>query len=637
MKVVAPLQEDRVRYLTLTIHAVQRSQSRSLRFQLTDPENLLFLFCVSVAEADFSVIKDQQCLNVDFAGFAGKFIDLVELCRANGLAADRPLLSTGGSSADGQSEPLLLSSASSGSPQRRMLVPGRISAVLRMDDAQHKAATLRILEHDELRDVDRFSLSLRAGTDVMLLDYLTGLVVFYRDRCKCLAGDLKETKEQCISLSAECKNLKNDLRVRDEREASALRDAEAVLSAKLNDLREEQTRKLEAMVKTHELEKRGIETVLKEELQAMSSKHADLQKQHLALTEGKSQLELRVRELTSEGASQAKQIAVVTSELESLRTERMSLSRNLSDLQRQFHDMELAHSSGQQQVRGLEQNGATLKELLDSAYKQKDVLEEQSRGLKEALKHKDDKLRLAVGEINKANEILSQRGMLIEQLKQKLSIKAAVVGKQEEAIRGMERIQAEFNSERNSLRLTVDEKTTEIDKLKVQIKKLTDRLEESTKIIEKDEGAIRWLSNQVNELQLQHAGAVSRGRYPASGSGGSTVDALPSFMVPPTAGNVSMSAAGSASTFSSSSAAAAGEISGASLYAASVSTPLQGNVAPSYARGSVATGGLSVSYRPPSDFARIGDMYLSAATGSSAGDEVAQAHLDYLRPAISTK
>lgn len=49
-------------------------------FQITDEDDLYFLYTLEVGEHDFHNLKRDQKLVIDFAGFSKKFIDLVKLC-----------------------------------------------------------------------------------------------------------------------------------------------------------------------------------------------------------------------------------------------------------------------------------------------------------------------------------------------------------------------------------------------------------------------------------------------------------------------------------------------------------------------------------------------------------------------------
>ncbi|KFM80839.1 Spindle assembly abnormal protein 6-like protein, partial [Stegodyphus mimosarum] len=57
---------------------------RELVISLTDENDPFFLHNLHLSEEDFQILKVNQGLLVDFPAFSQKFIDLVELCIAEG-------------------------------------------------------------------------------------------------------------------------------------------------------------------------------------------------------------------------------------------------------------------------------------------------------------------------------------------------------------------------------------------------------------------------------------------------------------------------------------------------------------------------------------------------------------------------
>lgn len=51
--------------------------------ELTQEQDPLFLYCLSVGEEEFHHLKTEQTLLVDFGSFPGKVVELLQLCIEN--------------------------------------------------------------------------------------------------------------------------------------------------------------------------------------------------------------------------------------------------------------------------------------------------------------------------------------------------------------------------------------------------------------------------------------------------------------------------------------------------------------------------------------------------------------------------
>lgn len=74
--------EEHFRLLTFTICVGEKAQGGRVfqSIQITDDQDLQFLFVVEITEQDFLILKQDQSLNVDYQEFPGMLGQLFEYC-----------------------------------------------------------------------------------------------------------------------------------------------------------------------------------------------------------------------------------------------------------------------------------------------------------------------------------------------------------------------------------------------------------------------------------------------------------------------------------------------------------------------------------------------------------------------------
>jgi len=436
---------------------------RDLMIRLTDDSNCFFLYTAVIGEEDFSILKSQQCLNVDFNQFPESFISLISACEQptnHHLSSSNYLLTLGsGSGSCGQ-------------------------------------ADLNIIETSTFRQTVHLSLKFIQGDDSDVKDYLAECLGIYRERYDSTKTELANTR---ASFSNKLESAETEVERLETQKAELQRELltqadqiTAKFNTEMSALRDEKSREYDQKRR----ERDDFEQKTRMSQSAIETKLIQTETVNKELTERKFRAESQIREHRLKISGYEEEIDVIKIDLKKFRV----LNKDLGS---ENHELEKKCSTLERDVALLQQEVDNKLDRINMIEQQKNSVEESKRDHEERVedlrldnkKLKDSKQSLA-DELCKANEIIKKLHTSNKELKYKNDMKNMVSIQQEEVVKQKsvenEDLKREFE------RMTIDNKSME----EVIGKNKVDMVEMGLKL-KNNENCIQWLNKQLNEKQMQ--------------------------------------------------------------------------------------------------------------------------------------
>jgi spindle assembly abnormal protein 6 len=145
----------------------------SLTSQITDENDLYFLYTLDIGEHDFHNLKKEQHILVDFSGFAAKFVDLVNMCFKQ---------------------------------RESELMASHFLANLDLD-----SGIFSIIETNEFKHLTHLSLRFRPGNDAAVKSYLASTLIQSQTTCREQHNELQRCQLLISRLESDRETLSEEL------------------------------------------------------------------------------------------------------------------------------------------------------------------------------------------------------------------------------------------------------------------------------------------------------------------------------------------------------------------------------------------------------------------------------------------
>lgn len=452
------------------------SHKRDLILRLTDDNNWFFLYTLNLGEEDFSVLRQQQGLLVDFITFPNSLIQLIDSC-------------------DSVSNLQKGNSQSSSSFNLNLIQP----------ESQSSPAQLNILEINAFRQITHLNLKLTQGDDTDIKDYLAECLSTLKQSLEKTSSELTNTRshftsrlESAETEVARLENKNNEL----HRDLLTKTDKlTAQYKIEISKLREEKSKNEAHLQNVGRKDREELESLLKSERTELNDKILELESINKELTARKFRSDGQIRE-------QKLKINSLEEELNSLNGEVVKLRSHNRELNVERHDHEKIISNLKTQVALLEQEVKNKLELIDKTGNQIEKFEEYKINSDERineLKRANDQLNKKFNsrgdELVKANEIIQRQHGSIKELKYKNELKSVMASQNESAIQSKSQQLSDQIKQVDSLKLKLQTSESNLSQAQQSINEMQDKLKNN-------ENCIQWLNKQLNDKTIS-GGSVS--------------------------------------------------------------------------------------------------------------------------------
>ncbi|CAH8623278.1 unnamed protein product [Heterobilharzia americana] len=443
---------------------------KELEFRLTDCDDFYFLFSARITVDEFSKIKHQQGLLVNFNDFEQRVVDLLHTCSQEEYK-EAPKYGLRFSKTPGEG-----------------------------------CGLLQIVEATNFKYLHHLSLNLGAADDEKLKAYLVS----------CLKKLKTESDIRIKQLSQSVSEITSCLRSVEEAKRSIMDDFESFkvqYSAREADLRTKYENTIQEMGLQHE----EIKTKLEESV----SKEKDLfqQMQEELHRDFKSRLDLALsnnKNLRDNQSTLQIRVEQLQDKLKLSETENISLNEEVKGLRAQLDTAHRTNSDQSEIVNQLQSRLSTLEQ--DLAVKNKQLLEsknlltteqEQKSHTLEQLEHQchnvqnlEKMLSSNLEEINKSNEIIKRLQTDVKSYQVKAKLRGQVAAEQERLLITKDSEIQRLNAELNSLKSELVSVTRCNAHITEEHRQAMQSLMDAQKTIKSNETIIAWLNRQIAENDL---------------------------------------------------------------------------------------------------------------------------------------
>ena len=465
--------EERTEKLCVSVNmnsATRTKPVKVLELNITSEEDPYFLHSLTVSEEDFTVLKAEQGIIVDFATFPLKFIELLEEC---------------------------ISSAAS----------GRFLAVLNLSRGD---STFSIVEANQFRHLAHITLSFRPGNDASIKQYLAGRVLELKKVREDLCAKLSQTETHLQGLQADFTSQSAELRNLQVRLSSSEREHIASNASALADAKHSSMREMEEMKAGHE---RHCEELMRRhtaQMDALLGRNEELDGTNKSLTASKYELENKVAELTAKLNSSTDEVKSLRAEGVNLKEENRALDSLKHEHTKGLTEYAVRVSGMEQALKDREEMGRVLQQRLDDAEAHRAAIGDALEQTRSTAASAEERATIAAAEIDRGNQIIEKLQTELREARAKLKLQKSVFKQQETAMaQKQEELEKHARGEA-AVKQLADGKTDEIERLRSIVDDQKSKLHESQELLKSNQQMIQWLNSQITEAQL---GKVGGSRY----------------------------------------------------------------------------------------------------------------------------
>ncbi|XP_046445100.1 spindle assembly abnormal protein 6 homolog [Daphnia pulex] len=444
--------EERKHFLRLSVELISSGMSstsfrKDLQIEITDEDDPYIFYSLRMSEEDFSVLKSQQGLLIDFSSFPAKFVQLVERCVT-----------------EHQTE----------SPKFLILIRYQ-------NEMSKPCFVFEIVETNPFKHLCHLSLRLSEGGETQIKKHLS--------------LKLRQLKEEQESNLQTLKGLEQQIDI--ERKNNAQKTAELELlkcdfQSKLQDM--QQLLKIEYQTEKQVLlqTKLDLEQQLKQHQMNAGEKEKNFLQQIKDLKEKNSQCDNHVKDTASRLVKAEEECNRLQQELTSARRRGASLDADFHSKERTVNQLRTKVAVLEQELKDKDILLAKQQDLLTSAQEQKVRLTSIVEEKDSVISRRESAVKTMTEELIKANDIIRKLQNDIRMSNQKLKTRTEVATEQEKILQQRENEIARFRAELNKQAKINDE-----------VAELRSKNEEKESTIKNNEQIISYLNKQLNDLQLR--------------------------------------------------------------------------------------------------------------------------------------
>ncbi|KAG7396082.1 Spindle assembly abnormal protein 6 [Phytophthora boehmeriae] len=485
---------------------IKNQKEKVMRVEITDDDGVdpYFLYLFSVSEEEFHELKAQQRLLVDFATFPQNLIELLQCClKDSKKIAQEEEEKEAEKEEAAATENALTESQHSQKTRSAGPVPLSYLAVLNTLDANGQSV-FSIVETNPFKQLTHLSLRFFPGDDAAIKAYLAARLAQVGASRRSLSSSLKQTSEELRQTQQSESKLQQQLATLGYETESTLSQEKMKFADELDAQRKDTANtlkarehefnaKIDALVERYQKELRE----LKAAAEASEAQVQDLSKQ-------KYQHEMQIEHLRAQSQDLTQGRSSLTVEVDQLRTENKHLDQKVFQQEKQINALQVRADALQQQLADKEEVIKKNTDLLQSAKLHNEEVDESLKMYRDNHSRLQQKLELSISEINKGNEIIERIQNENRTLKSKMRTKAKIMKQQEQIVEEKKLQREEALLELKSIKEDIRKRDEHIATLKDTIKELSQKLEDSNKLLASNQQVITWLNKEINEAQLGH-------------------------------------------------------------------------------------------------------------------------------------
>ena len=465
-------------HLTLTTSPTSHS-SPTLHIQLTSPDDPYFLYLSDVTDSDFTAIKREQHLNIDFHSFPAELRRLLDSTTAT------------------PSPPYLLS--------------------LGVGDG-----VLRVVAVSHFRHVDFLVLRMRVATDGQLKAQLVGEMTRWKRR-----ADEWESKWQAGERERREAEERERMSGRRWNEARDKEQTAMVILYKqhaddIQSLNTQHTTAIQDMQRKHD---DAVQQLVKEG----KERERQLVAQLAEATDKADRLTTLYHTTQHELDTKRTTLDTLTTQHNTLQTQHTTLTTEHNNTVDQLTTSQKHNQAMDKRLLQLQQqmdDGTQLQErterLVAAEREQRVVLEEGLRVMRERAEGLEAKVEAAVNEIHRGNEVIGRLNARIQQQKDKSDRRKRALLAQEKRVKQLEDDKRDADKQALELRLVSERGEAERERLKERLATAERTIEEYSAQLKENVSTINYLNSRENEKVLRGlsgstaASGVLSSLFPAS-------------------------------------------------------------------------------------------------------------------------
>ncbi|CAI5735915.1 unnamed protein product [Peronospora destructor] len=496
-----------IRLLTGTRQNNTKNQKlRVIRVEITDDDGTdpYFLYLWSVSEEEFHEVKAQQQLLVDFGTFPANFIELLQCClKGSKTIANEDEKKVEMKDLEDDTAVSVKKEARETQKKQKTRSAGPLPlsylAVLNTSDCNGQSV-FSIVETNPFKQLTHLSLRFLPGDDTTTKAYLAARLAQVEANRRSLSTALTQTSEELHvtqtneaklqqQLSAVAFEAESTLSQEKMRFADALDAQRREAAITLKEREGELNAKIDALVERYEKELQALKTAA----EASEAQVHDLTKQ-------KYQHEMQIDHLRTQSQDLSQSKSALSGEVDELRTQNKELDQKVFQQEKQINALQVRADALQQQLADKEDVIKKTTDLLHSAKLHNEEIDESLKMYRDNHARLQQKLELSISEINKGNEIIERIQNENRTLKSKMRMKAKIIKQQEQLVEENQLQHEEALLELKSIKDDIRKRDEHV----LQLKELSQKLEDSNKLLASNQQVITWLNKEINEAQLGH-------------------------------------------------------------------------------------------------------------------------------------
>ncbi|CAH8869485.1 unnamed protein product [Trichobilharzia szidati] len=444
---------------------------KELEVRLTNDDDLCFLYYSRINIDEFSKIKQQQGLLVNFNDFEQKVVELLNVCSQD-ESTENP----------------------------------KYAVRFSKNSEETNSGVLQIVEATNFKYLHHLTLNLRAADDDKLKAYLVG----------CIKKHKSESNAQIHQLNQSLTELTSSLRSVEEAKRSILDDFEKYKECCSN--------KEANILAKHDLDIKEMESnhaEVRSKLEVLLSKEKDMARE--MQEEMRRDFESRLDLALSNNKNLRDHQSVLQTSLEELQeklklseAENASLNKELKDLRSQLDDTKRTYDLQTEMVNQLQSNISVLEQ--DVASKDKQLVElknslateeeqkshalEQSEHQSRNIQSLEKMLSSNTEEINKSNEIIKRLQNEVKSFQTKAKLRGQVAAEQERLLVAKDSEIQKLNVELEGIKSELSDITKRNAHIVEEHRQVVQNLTDAQKTIKSNEAIIAWLNRQIAENDL---------------------------------------------------------------------------------------------------------------------------------------
>ncbi|POM64791.1 Spindle assembly protein [Phytophthora palmivora] len=492
-----PDRDEKLLPLTIRLLTGQNNaknqKERVIRVEITDDDGVdpYFLYLWSVSEEEFHELKAQQRLLVDFATFPANLIELLQCCLKDSKKIAQ------------EEEEKEEKEAVEGTSMDAHNQKTSYLAVLNTMDSSGQSV-FSIVETNPFKQLTHLSLRFFPGDDAAIKAYLAARLAQVGASKRSLSTSLKQTSEELQAtqkseaklqqqLSALGYEAESTLSQEKMKFADELEEQRRAAATALKEREDELNAKIDALVERYEKEVQ----ILKAAAEASDAQVQDLSKQ-------KYQHEMQLDHLRAQSQDLSQGRNALSGEVDELRIQNKELDQKVFLQEKQINALQVRADALQQQLADKEDVIKKTADLLQSAKLHNEEVDESLKMYRDNHGRLQQKLELSISEINKGNEIIERIQNENRTLKSKMRMKVKIIKQQEQFVEEKQLQREEALLELKSTKDDIRKRDEHVLQLKDTIKELSQKLEDSNKLLASNQQVITWLNKEINEAQLGH-------------------------------------------------------------------------------------------------------------------------------------